>query len=30
MQDLMRFAADHFAVVVVFALVMFLIGRARS
>lgn len=30
MQDLMLFTGDHFAVVAVFALVMFLIGRSRS
>lgn len=30
MHDLLRFAGDHFVVVAVFALVMFLLGRARS
>lgn len=30
MQDLLRFTGDHLVVVVVFALVMFLLGRTRS
>jgi hypothetical protein len=30
MNDLLRFTEDHFAVVAVFALVMFLLGRTRS
>lgn len=30
MHDLLRFTEDHFVVVAVFALMMFLIGRARA
>jgi hypothetical protein len=30
MQDLLHFTGSHFVVITVFALVMFLIGRARS
>lgn len=30
MQDLLRFTGSHVVVIIVFALVMFLIGRARS
>jgi hypothetical protein len=30
MQDLLQFTENHFAVIIVFALVMFLIGRTRS
>jgi hypothetical protein len=29
MQDLLQFTENHFVVIIVFALVMFLIGRAR-